>query len=390
MNGRSLNMAEECSIYVSLVPENSCKFERHKLSSVKLDDKVSALHTKVAELFGKDIGDLELVFLGKILKQDDTLEACGIKSGMTVFAYPHYEIEKPSCTLDMQDIPMIAFGTALVNPAFRTVLQSLKDPDVLENVMAANPALADDPIAIGILQDPELMTLLANPNFLRKMAESHPALVEAAVQIAVSFHEEGAASGRSTSPPPEVSYSLEALSDDEDMEGQLDQAGPGEAGLFSPNRITPAQLAAALAAAAANPAGSGSSSPPAATGSPLIPPSPRLHAPPSTPRNPITSEMLNSAVQTALLGNLSAPSNPAVPVPSGQPLSSPGVATGAAPEVADTAVTYQNQLQQLRDMGIANDAASLQALVATGGDVQAALELLFADFGDNDAANVPT
>ncbi|KAK8759100.1 ubiquitin-like protein 7 isoform X2 [Amblyomma americanum] len=378
-------MAEECSIYVSLVPENSCKFERHKLSSVKLDDKVSALHTKVAELFGKDIGDLELVFLGKILKQDDTLEASGIKSGMTVFAYPHYEIEKPTCTLDMQDIPMIAFGTALVNPAFRTVLQSLKDPDVLENVMAANPALADDPVAVGILQDPELMTLLANPNFLRKMAESHPALVEAAVQIAVSFHEEGAASKRSTSPPPEVSYSLEALSDDEDMEGQLEQAGPGEGGLFSPNRITPAQLAAALAAAAANPAGSGSASPPAATGSPLIPPSPRLHAPPSTPRNPITSEMLNSAVQTAL-GTLSAPSNPAATAPAAQPPSSPG----AAPEAADPAVTYQNQLQQLRDMGIANDAASVQALVATGGDVQAALELLFADFGDNDASNVAT
>ncbi|KAH7942030.1 hypothetical protein HPB49_019907 [Dermacentor silvarum] len=63
----------------------------------------------------------ELVFLGKILKQDDTLEASGIQSGMTVFAYPHHELEKPTCTLDMQDIPMIAFGTALVNPAFRTV-----------------------------------------------------------------------------------------------------------------------------------------------------------------------------------------------------------------------------------------------------------------------------
>lgn len=374
--------SDECCIYVSLVPENTCKFERHKLSCLKLEDKVSALHTKVAELFGKDIGDLELVFLGKILKQDDTLEASGIKFGMTVFAYPHHELEKPTCTLDMQDVPMIAFGTALVNPAFRTMLQSLKDPEVLENVMAANPALADDPVAVGILQDPELMTLLANPNFLRKMAESHPALVEAAVQIAVSFHEEGAASGRSTSPPPEVSYSLEALSDDEELEGQLEQPAAAGSGLFSPNRITPAQLAAALAAAAANPGGSGSSSPPAASGSPLIPPSPRLHAPPSTPRNPITSDMLNSAVQTAL-GSLAPPPNASAAAP---PASSPA---GAAPaEVTDPAVTYQNQLQQLRDMGIANDATCLQALVATGGDVQAALELLFSDFGDNDPANM--
>lgn len=374
-------MADEWSIYVSLVPENSCKFERHKLSSLKLDDKVSALQTKVAELFDKKIGDLELVFLGKVLKEDDTLEACGIKSGMTVFAYPHHELMKPTCTLDMQDIPVIAFGTALVNPAFRTVLQSLKDPDVLENVMAATPALADDPVAVGILQDPELMTLLANPTFLRKMAESHPALVEAAVQIAVSFHEEGAASGRSASPAPEVSYSLEALSDDDDMEGPVDQGTPGGSGMFSPNRITPAQLAAALAAAAANPAaaGSGSSSPPPATGSPLIPPSPRLHAPPSTPRNPITHEMLNSAVQTAL--GLSVPGNPATASSPSTLSSSPG---GLPADLVDPAVTYQSQLQQLRDMGLSNDAASVRALVATSGDVQAALELLFGDATDVD------
>lgn len=374
-------MADEWSIYVSLVPENSCKFERHKLSSLKLDDKVSALQTKVAELFDKKIGDLELVFLGKVLKEDDTLEACGIKSGMTVFAYPHHELGKPTCTLDMQDIPVIAFGTALVNPAFRTVLQSLKDPDVLENVMAATPALADDPVAVGILQDPELMTLLANPTFLRKMAESHPALVEAAVQIAVSFHEEGAASGRSASPAPEVSYSLEALSDDDDMEGPTDQGTPGGSGMFSPNRITPAQLAAALAAAAANPAaaGSGSSSPPPATGSPLIPPSPRLHAPPSTPRNPITHEMLNSAVQTAL--GLSVPGNPATASSPSTLSSSPG---GLPPDLVDPAATYQSQLQQLRDMGLSNDAASVRALVATNGDVQAALELLFGDVTDVD------
>lgn len=38
---------------------------------------------------------------------------------------------------------------------------------------------------------------------------------------------------------------------------------------------------------------------------------------------------------------------------------------------------FQSQLQQLRDMGITDDALSLQALSATGGDVQAALELIF-------------
>lgn len=39
---------------------------------------------------------------------------------------------------------------------------------------------------------------------------------------------------------------------------------------------------------------------------------------------------------------------------------------------------WQTQLQQLRDMGIRDEELSLRALQATGGDIQAALELIFA------------
>uniref|UniRef100_A0A2H6NP60 UBA domain-containing protein n=1 Tax=Micrurus carvalhoi TaxID=3147026 RepID=A0A2H6NP60_9SAUR len=39
---------------------------------------------------------------------------------------------------------------------------------------------------------------------------------------------------------------------------------------------------------------------------------------------------------------------------------------------------WQPQLQQLRDMGIHDNELSLRALQATGGDIQAALELIFA------------
>ena len=39
---------------------------------------------------------------------------------------------------------------------------------------------------------------------------------------------------------------------------------------------------------------------------------------------------------------------------------------------------WQSQLQQLRDMGIRDEELILRALQATGGDIQAALELIFA------------
>ena len=40
---------------------------------------------------------------------------------------------------------------------------------------------------------------------------------------------------------------------------------------------------------------------------------------------------------------------------------------------------FQTQLQQLRDMGISDENVARRALTATGGDLQAALELIFGD-----------
>lgn len=39
----------------------------------------------------------------------------------------------------------------------------------------------------------------------------------------------------------------------------------------------------------------------------------------------------------------------------------------------------QAQLQQLRDMGISDENVARQALAATGGDIHAALELIFGE-----------
>ena len=46
------------------------------------------------------------------------------------------------------------------------------------------------------------------------------------------------------------------------------------------------------------------------------------------------------------------------------------------PAVADPLTTYASQLSQLHDMGFANDAANVQALVRTSGNVNAAVERL--------------
>lgn len=98
-------------------------------------------------------------------------------------------------------------------------LQRLSRPEVLENIIAATPGLAEDPIAVSIIQDPELLSQLCDANTVRRVVEAHPSLAEAANSIVVVLHEEAAtASTTNPSTSSGYSYSLDALSDDEEMD----------------------------------------------------------------------------------------------------------------------------------------------------------------------------
>lgn len=44
---------------------------------------------------------------------------------------------------------VLALKKAIQNPAYRSTIHRLSKPDVLEDIIAATPSLADDPIAIG-------------------------------------------------------------------------------------------------------------------------------------------------------------------------------------------------------------------------------------------------
>lgn len=72
---------------------------------------------------------------------------------------------------------------------------------------------------MSIIQDPELLTQLCDANTVRRVVEAHPCLAEAANSIVAVVHEE-AASALVTNPSTSsgYSYSLDALSDDEEMD----------------------------------------------------------------------------------------------------------------------------------------------------------------------------
>uniref|UniRef100_A0A673I2G7 Ubiquitin-like protein 7 n=1 Tax=Sinocyclocheilus rhinocerous TaxID=307959 RepID=A0A673I2G7_9TELE len=303
--------------------------------------RVSTLKQLVSAQIPDAIPDpelIELVYCGRKLKDDLTLESYGIQSGSTVHilrkSWPEPEIhpepvDKVAAAREFQ-VLQAALHTST---AYRdSVFKMLNNKESLEQIIIATPGLSSDPVALGVLQDKDLFIQFTDPNMLDTLANSHPALVNAIILVLHSVAgsvppQQSASSSRNVS---SSSYSdmpggflFEGMSDDdEDFQSVCDDL------LFFIRNIL--NISLTLNIYIKNGPSSGVSPIPAGT--------------------PITNDLFNQALQQALqVSSMSSLHN-----------------------------QWQSQLQQLRDMGIRDEELILRALQATGGDIQAALELIFA------------
>ncbi|XP_046687052.1 ubiquitin-like protein 7 [Homalodisca vitripennis] len=204
-------------------------FQRVKVDDVDLHTKVEHFKVEVSKKANVPKESLELVYCGNILDDDSTLNACGIKSGVMIHVLKKKakEIPKPTQTMSEIDIQslVMAFRALTMNPSYRSSLQKLSRPDILDNIILITPGLSQDPVAISMIQDPELLVRMGDIDTVRRIVELHPALAEAANHIAAAVHEEAIAAPTSTQPTTSsgYSYSLDALSDDDEMDSSQNQ-----------------------------------------------------------------------------------------------------------------------------------------------------------------------
>lgn len=253
-------------------------------------------------------------------------------------------------------------------------MQRLSRPEVLETIKAATPALADDPVAIAIIQDPELIVQLSDTETVKRIAFHHPSLIEAANHIAAHVHEETASvntsrAGTSTG----YSYSLEALSDDDDEMESSQSEPPREGNPLTRNTsygaITAAQLADAIFNSTLN-LNFGGNNPVPSSATPAPPTTNSQTTTPNPSGNVITNEMFLNAIQQAFS---TTPSSGGGAVANAFN-SSNNTTTEPAETLRDR---LQPQLRQMREMGLTNESVNLRALQITSGDVQGAVELVF-------------
>ncbi|KAL3865642.1 hypothetical protein ACJMK2_043010 [Sinanodonta woodiana] len=303
----------------------SGKSNRFVVDCVKLSGNVSDLKSELTLKLNLPISDIDLIYCGQSMKDGETLETYGLKSGSTIYALaqkiPLEEKPAPMSEMVLRSL-ITSLQSALLNPVYRsTVERMLNDPESLENIITASPGLENDPVALSMLQDPELLAILGHPGNLRRVVDAHPAFTQAAQVVCAAVTEEGARDEgirMSTG-----TYSIDQMSDEEDT-----TTGPtfSDGGMGRPG-ITASQLAAALAAATGSPSIQGPSSRQSES-RPLAPPV-------------ITTDFFQQAIRHA--------QNAAM----------------------------QTQVQQMREMGIEDEAVARHALQATNGDMQAAIDLIF-------------
>lgn len=325
---------------------------KHLIHGIDLNSKVEELKKIAAEKTNIPIEEQNCVFAGELMKDEKTLDSYGIQDGFTVYVLRKCPLPEP-IEQDADDFPIVevlpVLEKAIKSPLYRnTVTKILANPDMLEQLIVTTPGLSADPVAMTLLQDPELLEQLVETANVQTVIQEHPSLVQAASYIAAAIAKEGGGEGPSSRHNPSLLVGDDYESDDElrGMEpGLLAQAElvaaneeriQSSRGSRSQQQITSSLLSSALASAGISQASSSRSNEAG----------PSRRAGPSTSRQAITRDMVSEAMVSAR-------------------------------NVVQTSSQMQSQLQQLRDMGITDDALSLQALSATDGDVQAALNIIF-------------
>lgn len=149
----------------------------------------------------------------------------------------------------------LAFRAAVTNPNFRQTLQNCASESI-QTLVETVPGLAEDEIALSMLQDWELLLHLADPKIVQVLVEKHPALVDAASRVMNSVSESlvpGGNQRRRSNSAGWLARSLGADLEDDGMDEEpqqpstsSQQASRSSHQAFNSPGLTPAQLAAAL------------------------------------------------------------------------------------------------------------------------------------------------
>eukprot|EP00794_Sanderia_malayensis_P001379 gene1379-1521_t len=329
---------------------------------------------------------LGFVYLGNVLDNERTLLSYGVNDGSTIYVFKRPPLCDPSRNVD-EPVKPAQLAELLQKAGNNTVYQTsvkkyLSDPNNVEQLVIAIPELKRDPVGLALLKDPELLFQMAETANIERVVKEHPALAKAAAHIMATISKE-IKSERQMSTSNNTG--MQEANDIEGMDpssvivitayckGRNDcrtRRAIQDVKQQDHSKYLPCNL-------------------------PWLCHKQESIPQPSTSRynNPQCSNPQHS-LKLVHQGSFSLPSSAITSDFFSQAIASAIAATSrVSPEQQQqhiaqrepqgaqhaSSTSHQAALQQMRDMGITNDSLSLQALAQTGGNVQAALNLLFED-----------
>jgi len=340
-----------------------------KLSiTISLDKSVKELKAAIAAQSSVEEDRQRLIYSGRVLKDEEKLSTYKIQSGHTIHMVKGVARTQPAETAAPQRLPTMAAG------------QNPSDPLTMLNTPMAHGAMAGfNPFAdMGLnVNDPNMFQgLMDSPQFLEQMSAimSQPEFVDQMIamdptlrdnpQMRQMFQSE---QFRSMMQNPEVLRSMV------NMSSQLRSAGVSPGNPFGGMGGASAQGGGTLlpfppfaGLTQASPSAGASSAAPAA-GAPAAPFGGTAGGSPFGAVDP--------ALLMQLMGGMGGPPPWAAGATASGSQPAP-VAAGPPPEER-----FQTQLQQLSDMGFTNARQNIRALLATGGNVNGAIEYILGGGG---------
>nr|KAF6389354.1 ubiquitin like 7 [Myotis myotis] len=176
-----------------LAPKSILRLPETELGEYSLGGySISFLKQLIAGKLQESVPDpelIDLIYCGRKLKDDQTLDFYGIQPGSTVHVLrkswpePDQKPEPVDKVAALREFRVLHTALHSSSSYREAVFKMLSNKESLDQIIVATPGLSSDPIALGVLQDKDLFSVFADPNMLDTLVPAHPALVNAIVLV---------------------------------------------------------------------------------------------------------------------------------------------------------------------------------------------------------------
>lgn len=176
-----------------LAPKSILQLPETELGEYSLGGySISFLKQLIAGKLQESVPDpelIDLIYCGRKLKDDQTLDFYGIQPGSTVHVLrkswpePDQKPEPVDKVAALREFRVLHTALHSSSSYREAVFKMLNNKESLDQIIVATPGLSSDPIALGVLQDKDLFSVFADPNMLDTLVPAHPALVNAIILV---------------------------------------------------------------------------------------------------------------------------------------------------------------------------------------------------------------